>query len=181
MLFLGLSAKPSAQSFSSLSSEASKTSKMGSSSTPTAASPPTNDAGLYEKLLWSHQHDPKSKEDLVLNRRVGFYRFKSDIGAGNFSKVKLAQHQLTKGMLNQINNNFRAQMISFDTFFNVVMIVCSRNPLAKVCMYLVSGSKLTNKKKIGTIILNEGKRLESCMSIWSTNFRDSIVRIFIYA
>ena len=72
-------------------------------------------------------------------------------------------------------------MISFDTFFNAVMIVCSRNPLAKVCMYLVSGSKLTNKKKIGTIILNEGKRLESCMSIWSSNFRDSIVRIFIYA
>ena len=101
MLFLGLSAKPSAQSFSSLSSEASKTSKMGSSSTPT---PPTQDAGLYEKLLWSHQHDPKSKEDLVLNRRVGFYRFKSDIGAGNFSKVKLAQHQLTKGMCTVVKN-----------------------------------------------------------------------------
>ena len=101
MLFLGLSAKPSAQSFSSLSSEASKTSKMGSSSTPT---PPTQDAGLYEKLLWSHQHDPKSKEDLVLNRRVGFYRFKSDIGAGNFSKVKLAQHQLTKGMCTVVEN-----------------------------------------------------------------------------
>lgn len=107
MLFLGLSAKPSAQSFSSLSSEASKTSKMGSSSTPTAASPPTNDAGLYEKLLWSHQHDPKSKEDLVLNRRVGFYRFKSDIGAGNFSKVKLAQHQLTKGMLIAESNQYQ--------------------------------------------------------------------------
>ena len=35
-----------------------------------------------------------------------------------------------------------------------------RNPLAKVCMYLVSGSKARGKK-IGTIILNEGKRLES--------------------
>ena len=94
-LFLGLSAKPSAQSFSSLSSEASK---MGSTSAASQQQlPPPNEAGLYEKLLWSHQHDPKSKEDLVLNRRVGFYRFKSDIGAGNFSKVKLAQHQLTKG------------------------------------------------------------------------------------
>ena len=94
-LFLGLSAKPSAQSFSSLSSEA----KMGSTSTASEQLPPSNEASLYEKLVWSHQHDPKSKEDLVLNRRVGFYRFKSDIGAGNFSKVKLAQHQLTKGKL----------------------------------------------------------------------------------
>ena len=84
-LFLGLSAKPSAQSFSSLSSEA----KMGSTSTASEQLPPSNEASLYEKLVWSHQHDPKSKEDLVLNRRVGFYRFKSDIGAGNFSKVKL--------------------------------------------------------------------------------------------
>ena len=102
-LFLGLSAKPSAQSFSSLSSEASK---MGSS-TP-SSSPPPNDASLYQKLLWSHQHDPKSKEDLVLNRRVGFYRFKSDIGAGNFSKVKLAQHQLTKGRMRLLFDHFQA-------------------------------------------------------------------------
>jgi len=33
---------------------------------------------------------------LVLGRRVGFYKFKSELGAGNFSKVKLATHQLTK-------------------------------------------------------------------------------------
>ena len=63
----------------------------------TAPSPPPNDASVYEKLSWCHQFDPKSKEDVALNRRVGFYKFKSEIGAGNFSKVKLAQHQLTKG------------------------------------------------------------------------------------
>jgi len=82
--------KASAHSVSSLSSESSG--KMSS----TAPSPPPNDASVYEKLSWCHQFDPKSKEDVALNRRVGFYKFKSEIGAGNFSKVKLAQHQLTK-------------------------------------------------------------------------------------
>ncbi len=37
------------------------------------------------------------QRELTLGRRVGFYRFKSDLGAGNFSKVKLATHLLTKG------------------------------------------------------------------------------------
>ena len=59
---------------------------------------PNEDSTLYEKLTWAHKYDPKSKEEVILNRRVGFYRFKSDLGAGNFSKVKLAHHQLTKGM-----------------------------------------------------------------------------------
>ena len=64
--------------------------------------PPNEDATLYEKLTWAHKYDPRSKEEVILNRRVGFYRFKSDLGAGNFSKVKLAHHQLTKGMENLI-------------------------------------------------------------------------------
>jgi len=83
--------KQSAHSVSSLSSESSG--RMSSGATP---SPPPNDASVYEKLSWCHQFDPKSKEDVALNRRVGFYKFKAEIGAGNFSKVKLAQHQLTK-------------------------------------------------------------------------------------
>ena len=61
--------------------------------------PPSNEAPLYEKLNWTHLYDPKSKEEVVLHRRVGFYRFKGDIGSGNFSKVKMAHHQLTKGSL----------------------------------------------------------------------------------
>ena len=66
-------------------------------STNSVPSIPSNDASIYEKLTWAHQFDPKSKEDVVLNRRVGFYKFKSEIGAGNFSKVKLAQHPLSGG------------------------------------------------------------------------------------
>lgn len=33
---------------------------------------------------------------MALGRRVGLYRFCGDIGRGNFSKVKLAIHQLTR-------------------------------------------------------------------------------------
>jgi len=83
-------AKQSAHSMNSLSSESS--SRMSSVATP---SPPPKDASVYEKLSWCHQYDTKSKEDVAMNRRVGFYKFKSEIGAGNFSKVKLAHHQLT--------------------------------------------------------------------------------------
>jgi serine/threonine-protein kinase NIM1 len=59
-----------------------------------------NFASLYEKLLWQHQYDEASQKDVTLGRRVGFYKFKSELGSGNFSKVKLAIHQITKGKIN---------------------------------------------------------------------------------
>ena len=30
-------------------------------------------------------------------RRIGLYRVKGELGIGNFSRVKLAQHELTRG------------------------------------------------------------------------------------
>ena len=54
-------------------------------------------SSIYERLKWAHEFDHSSQKDLALGRRIGFYKFKSDLGAGNFSKVKLATHQLTKG------------------------------------------------------------------------------------
>ena len=60
-------------------------------------SPPARDAPLYERLKWSHEFDEMSHRDVALGRRIGFYKIKSDLGSGNFSKVKLANHQLTKG------------------------------------------------------------------------------------
>ena len=60
-------------------------------------SPPARDAPLYERLKWSHEFDEISHRDVALGRRIGFYKIKSDLGSGNFSKVKLANHQLTKG------------------------------------------------------------------------------------
>jgi len=86
--------KPSAVSMNSLSSNTSNHGQ-GKDLTPPAPHPDENST-LYEKLVWSHQYDPRSKEEVIMNRRVGFYKFKSDLGAGNFSKVKLAHHQLTK-------------------------------------------------------------------------------------
>ena len=60
--------------------------------------PPPRDAPLYERLKWCHEYDEMSHRDVALGRRIGFYKIKSDLGSGNFSKVKLANHQLTKGM-----------------------------------------------------------------------------------
>jgi len=35
--------------------------------------------------------------DVMLGRRIGFYRLRGEIGSGNFSQVKLGVHVLTKG------------------------------------------------------------------------------------
>ena len=67
--------------------------------------PPPRDAPLYERLKWCHEYDEMSHRDVALGRRIGFYKIKSDLGSGNFSKVKLANHQLTKGMFLNLNIN----------------------------------------------------------------------------
>ena len=51
----------------------------------------------FERLSWQQEHDPVVQRELTLGRRIGFYRFSSELGSGNFSKVKLATHLLTKG------------------------------------------------------------------------------------
>ena len=77
-------------------------------------SPPARDAPLYERLKWSHEFDEMSHRDVALGRRIGFYKIKSDLGSGNFSKVKLANHQLTKGK--SIFQNLSLCWSSFATF-----------------------------------------------------------------
>jgi hypothetical protein len=51
----------------------------------------------YERIVYECNHDEKWAKEITLGKRVAFYRFKSDIGHGNFSQVKSAVHQLTKG------------------------------------------------------------------------------------
>jgi hypothetical protein len=51
----------------------------------------------YQRVLHNLENDERWKRDLTLGRRVGFYRFRGDIGNGNFSNVKMAIHCLTKG------------------------------------------------------------------------------------
>ena len=48
-------------------------------------------------LLWQNEHDENARREMAFGKRIGFYRFKSELGTGNFSKVKLATNLLTKG------------------------------------------------------------------------------------
>jgi hypothetical protein len=65
-----------------------------------AGSESTANLTPYQRLQAS-LGDPKWAQDVALGRRVGLYRFCvcGDLGRGNFSKVKLAIHQLTKGKI----------------------------------------------------------------------------------
>ncbi|KAI5625130.1 serine/threonine-protein kinase NIM1-like [Silurus asotus] len=49
-----------------------------------------------QKLTFDMCHDEKTIKELNAGRRVGFYKVYVEIGCGNFSKVKLAYHVLTK-------------------------------------------------------------------------------------
>jgi len=51
----------------------------------------------YQQLLNSLHHDQRWLTEVNLGKRVGFYRFRGELGSGNFSQVKMAIHQLTKG------------------------------------------------------------------------------------
>lgn len=50
----------------------------------------------YDKLVDNIENNPEYKKEILLNKLVGFYRIGSEIGIGNFSKVKLGLHLLTK-------------------------------------------------------------------------------------
>lgn len=51
----------------------------------------------YQKVLKSLAEDERWQREITLGRRIGFYRFRGEIGNGNFSQVKVALHTLTKG------------------------------------------------------------------------------------
>ena len=52
---------------------------------------------LYDRLLHDLEHSAKVKQEVASGRRLGFYRLKSQLGAGNFAQVKLGLHLLTNG------------------------------------------------------------------------------------
>lgn len=56
-----------------------------------------------EKLTLEMSKDENTVKELTVGKRVGFYKVRGQIGCGNFSKVKLATHALTKGMELTIN------------------------------------------------------------------------------
>ncbi|XP_055934237.1 serine/threonine-protein kinase NIM1-like [Argiope bruennichi] len=50
----------------------------------------------YQQALDKLAHDDRWKKEITLGTRVSFYRLYRDVGKGNFSKVKMAVHYLTK-------------------------------------------------------------------------------------
>ncbi|AWP14920.1 putative serine/threonine-protein kinase NIM1-like [Scophthalmus maximus] len=49
-----------------------------------------------QKLSTDMCKDEKTIKELIIGRRVGFYKVRGEIGYGTFSRVKLAFHALTK-------------------------------------------------------------------------------------
>ena len=72
-------------------------SSVSSSSARTQTGLSSGDQSPYERLLWQNEHDENARREMAFGKRIGFYRFKSELGTGNFSKVKLATNLLTKG------------------------------------------------------------------------------------
>ncbi|XP_015908145.1 serine/threonine-protein kinase NIM1 [Parasteatoda tepidariorum] len=50
----------------------------------------------YHQALHKLSHDDRWKKEIALGTRVSLYRLYRDVGKGNFSKVKMAVHYLTK-------------------------------------------------------------------------------------
>lgn len=50
-----------------------------------------------QKLTTDMCKDENTIKELIIGRRVGFYKVRGEIGSGTFSRVKLAFHALTKG------------------------------------------------------------------------------------
>lgn len=51
----------------------------------------------FGKALYDLTHSEKVMNDLTFGRRVGLYELRGEIGAGNFSQVRLGIHDLTRG------------------------------------------------------------------------------------
>ena len=47
------------------------------------------------------ENDARCVKEATLHKRVGFYRFRGELGNGNFSHVKIAVNSLTKGQWSQ--------------------------------------------------------------------------------
>ena len=60
----------------------------------------------YQRIIRSLENDDRWQREITLGRRVGFYRFRGDIGTGNFSQVKVALHCLTRGFILFLLNCF---------------------------------------------------------------------------
>lgn len=53
-------------------------------------------ATSYQKLVELMSQDQTYQRDVTLGKRIGFYKMGKELGSGNFSKVKLGVHLLSK-------------------------------------------------------------------------------------
>uniref|UniRef100_A0A914VP01 non-specific serine/threonine protein kinase n=1 Tax=Plectus sambesii TaxID=2011161 RepID=A0A914VP01_9BILA len=51
---------------------------------------------IYERTIHMLANDATFQKEIALGKRIGFYRLGKELGAGNFSKVKMGIHVLTK-------------------------------------------------------------------------------------
>ncbi|KAE9551590.1 hypothetical protein FO519_005197 [Halicephalobus sp. NKZ332] len=56
----------------------------------------TSTSSIYTTTKTQLETDPNVQREVALGKRIGFYRLGKELGAGNFSKVKLGIHCLTK-------------------------------------------------------------------------------------
>ena len=57
-----------------------------------------NTVSPYDHQIHQLEHDPRTSKEVLLGKRVRFYQIKGTLGTGNFSKVRLGVHLLTKGI-----------------------------------------------------------------------------------
>ncbi|XP_019712195.1 serine/threonine-protein kinase NIM1-like [Hippocampus comes] len=50
----------------------------------------------FSKASYDLSHSQRVMDELTFGRRVGFYELRGEIGSGNFSRVRLGIHDLTK-------------------------------------------------------------------------------------
>ena len=57
----------------------------------------------YERQMYQLEHDPRTSKEILLGKRVRFYQIKKTLGTGNFSKVRLGVHLITKGITTSLH------------------------------------------------------------------------------
>ena len=52
----------------------------------------------YEQLMTAINTDEHFQREVMLGKRIGMYKFRGELGTGNFSRVSLGFHQLAHGI-----------------------------------------------------------------------------------
>lgn len=96
-----------------------------------------------QKLTTDMCKDEKTIKELIIGRRVGFYKVRSEIGYGTFSRVKLAFHALTKG-----RRRCRTTDYLLCTSLNSLHLISSLHPWSsslQACCCSFSRSQVRNR------------------------------------